>query len=275
MPFLLKRGGANVPLEVQRWQYFLLKNNVSQTGAIDAQFGAKTEEATKIFQVQRSLNVTGQLDQATLEVAQGLGYTVRPNNYYDDKLTNRYPPRPTNLSSPSNADRNAGLGCFKFKQLPRNHRGDPDEIVTLGSCDDSIADWRAENIIDIQIPQMKFVSGFSGIMRCHRLAARLIFSFCSRAGSNLTSCIYFARMTVPTIRDTSAASPRVPGAMVSSGAARSANSATTPLAPRSISMNRITPSARNLAFARRAVAYANLLVPPMNLDSSGEDTLAA
>src|SRR5262245_44166780 len=32
MPFLLKRGGANVPLEVQRWQYFLLKNNIAQTG---------------------------------------------------------------------------------------------------------------------------------------------------------------------------------------------------------------------------------------------------
>ena len=171
MPFLLKRGGRNEPLEVQRWQYFLRKNNVVQTGAIDAQFGAKTEEATKIFQVQHTLNITGQLDQATLEVAQSFGYTVRPNNYYDDKRTKNFPPRPSDISSPSNDDRNTGLGCFKFKQLARGHRGDPDEIVTLGSCNDSLADWRAENIIDIQIPQMKFVSGFSGIMRCHKLAA--------------------------------------------------------------------------------------------------------
>jgi len=30
MPFFLKRGGNNVPLEVQRWQYFLLKQNIPQ-----------------------------------------------------------------------------------------------------------------------------------------------------------------------------------------------------------------------------------------------------
>jgi peptidoglycan hydrolase-like protein with peptidoglycan-binding domain len=76
MPFLLQRGGKNVPLEVQRWQYFLLRNKITQSGIIDAQFGAKTEEATKIFQVQHSLKVTGRLDEATLVVAQGLGYTV-------------------------------------------------------------------------------------------------------------------------------------------------------------------------------------------------------
>ena len=39
MPFLLRRGGKNVPLEVQRWQYFLLRNKIPQAGAIDAQFG--------------------------------------------------------------------------------------------------------------------------------------------------------------------------------------------------------------------------------------------
>ncbi|MEO8317076.1 MAG: M15 family metallopeptidase [Bradyrhizobium sp.] len=171
MPFLLKRGGRNLPLEVQRWQYFLRKQNVTQTGAIDAQFGAKTEEATKIFQVQRSLPPTGELDQATLDVAQGLGYTVRLNNYYNDKSTSRFPPRPTDISSPSNADRNAALGCFKFKQLSLDHRADDDEIVTLGSCDNSVADWRTENIVDIQIPQLKFAVGFSGTMRCHKLAA--------------------------------------------------------------------------------------------------------
>src|SRR5260370_32732136 len=162
MPFLLQRGGKNVPLEVQRWQYFLLKNKVVQTGAIDAQFGAKTEEGTKIFQVQHSLKVTGQLDEATLGVAQGLGYTVRPNNYYDDKSDKNYPPRPDHLVSPTNADRNAALGCFKFMQLPLVHRGDKDEIVTQDSCDGKIADWRKENIIDLHVPQMKFAAGYPG-----------------------------------------------------------------------------------------------------------------
>ena len=171
MPFLLKRGGENEPLEVQRWQYFLLKNQVTQVGSIDAQFGGKTEEGTKIFQIQRALPVTGELDQATLEVAQGLGYTVRPDNFYDTISGPNFPPRPNNLTSPSNHDRNKALGCFRFRQLPIQNRGDPDEIVTEGSCDGVIADWRMENIIDLPIPQMKFASGFSGVMRCHRLAA--------------------------------------------------------------------------------------------------------
>ena len=53
MPFFLKRGGNNISLEVQRWQYFLLRQNILQVGRIDGQFGQKTEVATKFFQVQR------------------------------------------------------------------------------------------------------------------------------------------------------------------------------------------------------------------------------
>jgi hypothetical protein len=33
MPFLLSRGGKNVPAEVQRWQYFLLKKGFTQVDA--------------------------------------------------------------------------------------------------------------------------------------------------------------------------------------------------------------------------------------------------
>jgi hypothetical protein len=171
MPFLLQRGGKNVPLEVQRWQYFLLKKQVTQTGEIDGQFGAKTEEATKIFQVQHALKVTGRLDEPTLEVAQSLGYTVRPDGYYDDKMDDNYPRRPDDIQSPTNASRNAALGCFKFKQLPLANRGDKDEIVIQGSCDGTVADWRNENIIDLQIPQIQFAKGYRGVLRCHKLAA--------------------------------------------------------------------------------------------------------
>jgi hypothetical protein len=171
MPFLLQRGGKNVPLEVQRWQYFLLKGKITQTGAIDAQFGAKTEEATKIFQLQHGLKTTGRLDQATLAAAEGLGYTVKPNDYYDDKIDDSYPPRPKKISSPTNASRNAALGCFIFKQLPLANRGDKDEIVTQGSCDGEIQDWRKENIVDIEIPQLQFAIGYAGVVHCHRLAA--------------------------------------------------------------------------------------------------------
>ncbi len=87
MPFLLQRGGKNVPLEVQRWQYFLLKSKIPQAGLIDAQFGAKTEEATKIFQIQHALKPTGRLDAVTLQAAEELGYAVQPDNYYATRWT--------------------------------------------------------------------------------------------------------------------------------------------------------------------------------------------
>lgn len=44
MPFFLLRGGRNVPLEVQRWQYFLLKQNILQVGQIDGNFGPKRRQ---------------------------------------------------------------------------------------------------------------------------------------------------------------------------------------------------------------------------------------
>jgi hypothetical protein len=171
MPFFLKRGGSNVPLEVQRWQYFLLKQNVPQVGRIDAQFGLKTEDATKFFQVRHGVPVTGEFDAMTRDVAKALGYTVVPDDHYEDKQGAQFPAKPRRLRSPSNDSRNEGLGCFKFKQLPRPNRGDPDEIVMLGSCDGSIDDWRRTNIVDVEIPQLRFAMGFTGTVTCHKLVA--------------------------------------------------------------------------------------------------------
>ena len=171
MAFFLKRGGSNNTLEVQRWQYFLLRNNFSQVGNIDGQFGLKTEQATKFFQVQQNIEATGEFDAKTRSAARSLGYTVVPDDHYDDKTTKAYPPKPANLGSPDNASRNAALGCFKFKQLPLANRADKDEVVILGSCDDTIEDWRHTNIVSLALPQLRFASGFNGTITCHRLVA--------------------------------------------------------------------------------------------------------
>jgi len=172
MPFLLKRDGNNVPLEVQRWQYFLLKHGFPQVGRIDAQFGLKTEQATKFFQVQQSITpVSGELDNKTLSVARTLGYTVVPDDHYDDKKGANYPPKPDDLESPTNASRNEALTCFKFRQLPLGSRGDPDEIAITGSCDGTLSDWRQTNIVTIAAPQLRFATDFDGTVTCHRLVA--------------------------------------------------------------------------------------------------------
>ncbi len=174
MTFRLKRGGENAPLEVQRWQYFLLRQNISQVGSIDGQFGAKTEDSTKIFQLQNGLPITGELDDGTLTVAATRRYTIRSDNYYDDKKTAAYPSVPKNITSPSNADRNNALGCFIFRQLPLASRSDKDEIVPKGSCDGSVSDWRKANILDIEIPQLRFAVGYRGYFTCHKVAAPYI-----------------------------------------------------------------------------------------------------
>jgi hypothetical protein len=148
-----------------------LKQNVPQVGRIDGQFGLKTENATKFFQLQHNISVTGEFDAMTRDAAKTLGYQVVPDNHYDDKTGKQFPPKPRNLRSPSNESRNEGLGCFKFKQLPLANRADPDEIVVLGSCDGATDDWRRTNIVDIEIPQLRFAAGFTSTVTCHKLVA--------------------------------------------------------------------------------------------------------
>lgn len=167
MPFRLSRAGNNVPAEVQRWQYFLLKQNIPQTGMIDADFGPKTEESTKIFQMREQIPVNGRVDDRTLEVAAGLGYTILPDDYYSTRSSTNWPPRPDNLNSPDNAWRNDAFQCFSFRQRPLAQRPDAESIVIGGSCDGSTSDWAQTNITDFYSTKFQFVSGYGGRIRCH------------------------------------------------------------------------------------------------------------
>jgi hypothetical protein len=171
MSFFLERGGTNLPLEVQRWQYFLRKQRIPEAGIIDGQFGLITETATKTFQAQHNVGRTGKLDAVTLGAAVAQRYTDRPSDYYEDKHTANFPARPPHLQSPTSAGRNRGLGCFRFVQLPLVNRADPDGIHMLGSCDGAIIDWEQSQIIDLPVPQLAFVTGFHGRFSCHRLVA--------------------------------------------------------------------------------------------------------
>ena len=173
MPFLLSRGGQNVPAEVQRWQYFLLKQGISQVGSIDSDFGRNTELATELFQTRSGISVTGKLDSRTLDVAQTLGYTVKPNNHYTERSSTGFPSKPSDLASPDNSTRNTNFKCFKFMQPPLDRRPDREAIVIRDSCDGSDADWVAAQIVTIDIPQLKFAKGFSGRFRTHMKAAPL------------------------------------------------------------------------------------------------------
>ena len=171
MPFLLSRGAKNIPAEVQRWQYFLLKNGFDQVGRIDGDFGEKTELATKYLQLKQGFKPTGSLDKATLDAVGTLGYTVLPDKYYKERSGPNWPPKPPGTKSPSNKWRNDRFKCFKFTQLARQFRSDAESIVIGGSCDGAYADWVKQYIVDIDIKQLRFAAGYPGYFRCHRFAA--------------------------------------------------------------------------------------------------------
>ena len=171
MPFHLSRGGTNVPAEVQRWQYFLRKQGIDEAGSIDADFGLKTETATRLFQQQHGVSATGRVEDATLQKAASLGYTVVPDDYYAKRSGPGFPQQPGGLTSPSNASRNATFTCFKFLQRPLANRPDREAIVQTSSCDGSEPDWVAEHIVTVDVPQLRFARGANGRMRCHELAA--------------------------------------------------------------------------------------------------------
>jgi Putative peptidoglycan binding domain len=172
MPFLLARGAKNIITEVQRWQYFLLvERGITAVGSVDGGFGSQTEQATKLFQMQNAIPTTGKLDAQTLSVAQNLGYTVKPDDYYDKLIAQGFPKKPSNLSSPTNAARNKALTCFKFKQLAKPHRHDPDGIVITSSCDGSVSDWENKFIIRVAVPGLAHLPTFSGFMRAHSVVA--------------------------------------------------------------------------------------------------------
>lgn len=169
--FTLARGSINVAAEVQRWQFFLRRMGISQVGNIDADFGMKTETGTKMFQGQHGLSPTGKVTSGTLLKAQTLGYTILPDDYYAQRAGPSFPPAPTNLASPSNQFRNDKFTCFKFLQRAKAQRIDPDEVVIKGNCSDTEPDWTHAHIVELSIPQMRFVVGFSGSMTCHSVAA--------------------------------------------------------------------------------------------------------
>jgi D-alanyl-D-alanine carboxypeptidase/Putative peptidoglycan binding domain len=171
MAFPLSRGGRNVPAEVQRWQYFLLKQGIPQVGSIDSDFGMKTETATKFFQVSHGITANGKVNDRTLQKAEELGYTILPDNYYQERAGANFPRSPTNLTSPDNATRNRDFTCFKFIQRPRNLRPDAEAIVQKGSCDGRERDWVATHIVEFDMPQLKFARGYDGRFRCHSRAA--------------------------------------------------------------------------------------------------------
>lgn len=170
MPILLERGGStNIPTEVQRWQYFLLTRGFTSVGTVDADFGSLTEGATKDFQAAEGIAKTGKLDVATHARAVARGYRDLNASHYSS-IPGTFPQPPAGLSSPSNSARNSSLGCFKFRQRTMPPRNSREDIDIEASCDGTVADWEATNIVFVTLGDLAHVPGMGtgGRLRVHR-----------------------------------------------------------------------------------------------------------
>jgi hypothetical protein len=202
MPFLLSRNGANVAAEVERWQYFLIKQGVPIVGGIDGSFGSLTEQATVAFQTKVGVDRTGALDAKTLQAAGSAGYVIVPDDHYSKLDKPSFPPKPTGLQSPSNGDRNKAFTCFSFTQrrLVERPADNKEEIIIGASCDGSLPDWENAQIARIQVPQLIHVPGTTnGFIRVHRLLQdKVLALFAAWEAANVAHLIiHFSGSFVP------------------------------------------------------------------------------
>lgn len=140
------------------------------SSVIDGDFGQKSEDATKFFQIKFGLSPNGKVNNETLRKAEEFGYTIKLDDYYQ-AFPPGFLPRPADLNTPSNTFRNQTFTCFKFKQLKLSVRGDDDGAVITGSCDGTINNWSSQKIIDIESPQLDLAICCPGRLTCHRRAA--------------------------------------------------------------------------------------------------------
>ncbi len=129
--------------DVKRWQYFLF-GQAFFNDVVDGEFGDVTHTATIGFQQKFSLLADGIVGNKTVGQAMILGFGLvqdnQPEEYYS------FPKEPTFDPLSTNAARGEIFGKFQFEAapLPTNK----ENIKILGN-------WEAENIIAVEIPQLK------------------------------------------------------------------------------------------------------------------------
>lgn len=156
--------------DVRRWQLFLIGQRLDP-GVADGSFGPRTHKATLEFQARHSLWADGVVGLRTLGQAMKLGFEairlpplkpLLPRHPHEGDPT--WPPRPALVPLTTNAGRQKVWGAFRFVHEPVP--GNRENIRILGS-------WEDENIVRVEIPQLRGVSGApaSTMVHFHRKAA--------------------------------------------------------------------------------------------------------
>ena len=148
--------------DVELWQHFLIGQEFVSITA-DGIFGEMTLEATISFQKKYNLQPDGIVGNKTYGLAMQLGYSV----IEDDDLSKfgpNWPPKPIFSPLVTNDERANIYGKFEYKPNPLPNS--PENIKILG-------DWVKNNIISVNIPQLKSIAGISSISFNNQAATQL------------------------------------------------------------------------------------------------------
>ncbi len=144
---------------VTAWQYFLIGQGLYQ-GEADGDFGEKTLEASKAFQLKHGIQPDGIIGNKSYGVAMQLGFTGTID-IDENKASINWPKKPNFSPLTSNEERANIFGRYSYihKPVPGNK-----ENIKITD------DWEEKNIITVKIPQLIPIKG-SDKVRFHKLAA--------------------------------------------------------------------------------------------------------
>lgn len=144
--------------DVKKWQYFLAGLGYVKVKA-DGHFGAITEAATKDFQKKNKLKADGVAGQLTLLKAMEMGFMLIENPPDQDRNGLHWPALP-DFKPLTTGEMERKFGKFEYTPLANGN------ISIKGS-------WKAENIVRIEIPQIKNIGPyFPKSLELHKLAAK-------------------------------------------------------------------------------------------------------
>ncbi len=140
--------------QVKNWQYFLIGLDYRKIVA-DGDFGQKTHDATVDFQSKNGLGTDGEVGPKSYVKAFYLGYRL-PEAF-------TFPDKPDFTPLTGNKARAQIFGTFKFKPA-----GTGDEAIIITD------DWAKKNIVSVDVPQLKTVTGVppSGRVTFHKLGQK-------------------------------------------------------------------------------------------------------
>ena len=150
-------------ISVMAWENFLCGMGYYNV-EVDGYFDENTKRATAEFQRANNATADGVVGPKTYAIAMSLGFPGVEDASVDESGPN-WPPRPSNLTPTNQAMRERLFGKFDFVASPS--AVNPEGITIQG-------DWVKNNIVWVEIPQLKGISGApkDGRVQFHAKAAQ-------------------------------------------------------------------------------------------------------